>query len=275
MVREVKKSLFVILAIIFTCTPAAFSSTTEYKVGDNCHNLNEVDYPIGLWCGGDGEGNWEFTEIPYQLDDVSVEILLRDIEGVDCSKASTRTQCEKLGRDVATETLVNKMNLTNTQAASVLSCYKYKSFNTPPDFSSQGVYLENSPWSNQVPRFCYWYKYPTENAAQRFNNLDGGAKSSILFFVGAAIFFFILFFTAQNKEKGAANLTSRLVKSVLAVGGVVLVIVFGVWLFVAVIEPLFSGTKIDLSKKIFGVPQYMLLILNAVYFIAWNSNRKK
>ena len=270
-----KKSLFVILAIIFTCTPAAFSATTEYKVGDTCHNLNEVDYPIGLWCGGDGEGNWEFTEIPYQLDDASVEILLRDIEGVDCSKASTRTQCEELGRVVATETLIKKINLTNTQAASVLSCHKYKSFNTPPDFSSQGVSLENSSWSNQVPRFCYWYKYPTESSIQRFNNLDGGAKSSIIFFIGAAIFFFFLFFTSMRKEKGAANLTSRLIKASLAVGGVALFVIFGSWLFIVVIEPLASGSKIDLSKKIFGVPQYMLLMLNAIYFIAWNSNRKK
>jgi hypothetical protein len=84
-----------------------------------------------------------------------------------------------------------------------------------------------------------------------------------------------LFFTALHKEKGAANLTSRLVKSVLAVGGVALVVVFVAWLFIVVIEPSMSGTKIDLSKKIFGVPQYMLLILNAVYFIAWNANRKK
>ena len=79
----------------------------------------------------------------------------------------------------------------------------------------------------------------------------------------------------MRKEKGAANLTSRLIKASLAVGGVALFVIFGSWLFIVVIEPLVSGSKIDLSKKIFGVPQYMLLMLNAIYFIAWNSTRKK
>lgn len=270
-----KKFLFLVLALLFVGNPVAFAETSEYKVGDNCRNIDEANYPTGLWCGGDGEGNWEFSEIPYQLDDSSVEILIRDVEKVDCSKVATRAQCEELGRDIATETLVSKLNLTNTQAASILSCYKFESFNEPLDFTRQGVYLENSPWSSQVPQFCYWYKYPTESALKRFNNLDNGAKTSILFFVGIAIFIFILFFTAQSKEKGAANLTSRVVKSILAVGGFALVIVFGAWLFIVVIEPLLSGTKVDLSKKIFGVPQYVLLILNAVYFIALQTTRRK
>jgi hypothetical protein len=259
---------------MLTFNSAAFSATTEYKVGDNCKDIQEIDYPEGLWCGLGKEGNFYFSEIPYQLDDSQVAILTNDIEGVDCTKVKTRDDCENLARIIATETIVNKFELTKKQAEVILSCHEFESYN-PPDFSDQGIYIEEGPWENGAPRFCYWYKYPNVSSAERFSNLDGGAKASILFFFGTAILFFILFFTAQNKEKGAANLISRLVKTVLAVGGVALFIVFGVWLFVVVIEPLFSGTKIDLSKKIFGVPQYMLLILNAIYFIAWNSNKKK
>ena len=260
---------------MLTFNSVAFSATPEYKVGDNCKDIDPIDYPEGLWCGQGNEGNFYFSEIPFQLDDSQVAILTEDIEALDCTNVKTWIDCENLGRISAIETMINKFELTKKQAEIILSCYKFDAGDAPPDFVNFDFEIRNAPLEFGRVRLCYYYKYPKESAAERFNNLDGGAKSSIIFFIGAAILLFILFFTAQNKEKGAANLTSRLVKTVLAVCGFALIIVFGVWLFVVVIEPLFSGTKIDLSKKIFGIPQYMLMILNAVYFIAWNSNKKK
>ena len=263
---------------MLTFNSVAFSATPEYKVGDNCKDIDPIDYPEGLWCGQGNEGNFYFSEIPFQLDNSQVAILTEDIEGLDCTKVKTWVDCENLGRISATETMVNKFKLTKKQAEIILSCYKFDAGDAPPEFVQFNFEIRNAPLEFGRVRLCYYYKYPNVSAAERFSNLDGGAKASILFFIGAAIFFFLIFFdifSPTKNEKSIRGLIPRLIKTFLAIGGVALFIVFGVWLFVVVIEPLFSGTKIDFSKKIFGVPQYMLFILNAVYFIAWNSNKKK
>ena len=271
-------ALLTILTMIFLVMPNSSSLADTYKVGDNCQDIAEVDYPKGLWCALDLEGNFTFWEVPYQIDEDSAAILTKDIEAVDCTKTATRAECEALAREVATQTIVGKFALTKSQAESILSCYRFDGFSGPFDFSEEGIYLEDGPWESGAPRFCYWYKYPEASAAERFNNLDGGAKFSILFFVVFAIFLFVIFFDAfspKTKEKGLGSLSARTAKTILAMAGVALGIVFLVWLYIGFIEPLFSGTKIDLSKKIFGVPQYMLSFMYGMYFLIWNSNRKK
>ena len=66
-----------------------------------------------------------------------------------------------------------------------------------------------------------------------------------------------------------------MVKTLLSVIGINLIIVFFVWLYIALIEPAMSGNKVDFSKKFLGVPQYMWTVIYTMYYIAWNSNRKK
>jgi hypothetical protein len=290
MKSKIKKYFFFsILPMIFCVLPSTNSYADTYKVGDNCKDIQEIDYPEGLWCSIDRKGNLYFSEIPYQIDNSQKEILIEEIEGLDCTKVKTREDCEKLARFKATETIVNKFNLTKEQAETILSCYQLKYY-TPPDFEDLRIYIDDDRWYTDTPRLCFWYKFPTEypkesaaeypkaSAAERFNNLDGGAKFSIIFFVLFAVFLFIIFFDAfspKTKESGIGGLSARTAKTILAMAGVALGIVFLVWLYVALIEPLFSGSKIDLSKKIFGVPQYMLSFMYGMYFLIWNSNRKK
>jgi hypothetical protein len=276
--KRILATLFIVFSFTFSVTPIAMSVESLYKVGDNCQDVDEVDYPKGLWCALDIDGNFTFWEMPYQLDDASVAILTKDIEGVDCTKTETRADCESLARSVATETIVSKLNLTKSQAESILSCYRFDGFSEPLDFINQGIYLDDGPWESGAPRFCYWYKYPDVSAAQRFNNLDGGAKLSIIFFVFLAIVLFIILygaFDSQDGKKGIGSLSARTGKTLLAMVAFALVVVFCVWIYVSFLEPLFSGTKIDLSKKVFGVPQYMLPIIYGVYFMIWNSKNKK
>ena len=269
-----KRSIFAILALIFTFNSVGYSATPEYKEGVNCKDVQEIDYPEGLWCSLDNEGNFYFSKIPYQLDDSQVAVLTKDIEGIDCTQIKS-VDCEKLARISATTTIVNKFKLTKRQADDILSCYKFDPAYQPIDFHYNQIEMLSF---YERPSLCYWYKYPNVSSAQRFSNLDGFSKFAIIFIVGFVIFLFVIFFDIFNptkKENAIGGLIPRLIKTLLAIGGIALVIVFGVWLLVVVIEPLFSGTKIDLSKKIFGIPQYMLMILNAAYFIAWNSNKKK
>ena len=279
MKSKIKKFLlFSILPIIFLVLPSTNSYANTYKVGDSCQDVEEVDYPKGLWCALDIDGNFTFWEMPYQLDGASVAILTKDIEGVDCTKTETRADCEALARSVATETIVSKLNLTKSQAESILSCYRFDGFSEPLDFSNEGIYLDDGPWESGAPRFCYWYKYPDVSAAQRFSNLDGGAKLSIIFFVFLAIALFVIFyggFDSQDAKKGISTLGARIGKTLLAMVAFALVVIFCLWIYIAFLEPLFSGTKIDFSKKVFGVPQYMLPIIYGVYFMIWNSKNKK
>jgi hypothetical protein len=52
--------------------------------------------------------------------------------------------------------------------------------------------------------------------------------------------------------------------------------IFGlVALYINVIQPLFSGTKVDFSKKIFGVPQYALYMFWALVGSGYISNKRK
>lgn len=44
---------------------------------------------------------------------------------------------------------------------------------------------------------------------------------------------------------------------------------------VALIHSAMSGDKVDFSKKVFGVPQYMWTVISTMFYIAWESNRKK
>lgn len=276
--KRVLAILFIVFSFAFSVTPIAMSAESLYKAGDNCQDVDEVDYPKGLWCALDIDGNFTFWEMPYQLDDASVAILTKDIESVDCTKTETRADCESLARSVATETIVSKLNLTMSQAESILSCYRYDGFSGPLDFSDQGIYLEDGPWESGAPRFCYWYKYPDLSAAQRFSNLDGGAKLSIFFFIFLAIALFIILygaFDSQDGKQGIGILSARTGKTLLAMVAFALVVVFCLWIYIAFLEPLFSGTKIDFSKKVFGVPQYMLPIIYGVYFMIWNSKNKK
>lgn len=276
--KRILATLFIVFSFTFSVTPIALSAESIYKVGDNCQDIEQVDYPENLWCAIDLEGNFTFWEIPYQLDDASVAILTKDIESVDCTKTETRADCEALARSVAAETIVSNFALTKSQAESILSCYRYDGFSGPLDFIDQGIYLEDGPWESGAPRFCYWYKYSDVSAAQRFSNLDGGAKLSIFFFVFLAVVLFIILygaFDSQDGKKGFVTLSARTGKTLLALVAFALVVVFCTWIYISFLEPLFSGTKIDLSKKVFGVPQYMLPIIYGVYFMIWNSKNKK
>lgn len=52
--------------------------------------------------------------------------------------------------------------------------------------------------------------------------------------------------------------------------------IFGlVALYINVLEPLFSGTKVDFSKKIFGVPQYVLFMFWALVGSGYINNKRK
>jgi hypothetical protein len=192
--------------------------------------------------------------------------------------AKTRAECEVFGRKETKKILVNELGLTATEAKDILSCYALEDFaEEPPNTTCDTSYIEG-PWEEGAPRVYYWHHYPERSAFTKFNDLDGGAKSSIIFFVLATIFFFALFYSGfrpNKSERNAQSTSVALVKTLLSIVGVALLIIFIVWLYIAFIEPFFNGNPIDFSKKVLGVPQYMWTVIYGVYYIAWNSNRNK
>ena len=258
--------------------PAYTAAAANELVGDDCQGIDWDDYPKGMWCLYNLDGSITFQNIPVELDLATIETIEGKIERINCGKIQTRAECEIFGITETKKILVAHFGLTEAQSEDILSCSKVKDFSEdPPNSTKAGEYIEG-PWENGAPRVCLWHHWPERTAIERFNGLDGGAKSSIIFFILAEIVFFGLFYSAfreNNSVRNGLSTNSALIKTLLSVIGVNLIIVFIVWLYIAFIEPSMSGNKIDFSKKFLGVPQYMWTVIYVLYYIAWNSSRKK
>ena len=265
-----------VFALLFT--PITVATAADYKVGDDCSDAEYGVYPNGLWCFDNVNGQSTYQNIPVELDDAQVKKLAYRIEQIVCMNAKTRAECEVFGRKETKKILVNELGLTATEAKDILSCYALEDFaEEPPNTTCDTSYIEG-PWEEGAPRVYYWHHYPERSAFTKFNDLDGGAKLSIVGFALIAIIFFALFYSGFSPSKSERNLQSTsvaVVKTLLSIVGVALIIIFIVWLYVAFIEPFFNGNPIDFSKKVLGVPQYMWTVIYGIYYIAWNSNRKK
>jgi hypothetical protein len=289
--RKSISALLIAFVVALQFTPISVATAAEYKVGDDCSGAPGVEYftveeyneryfpkNSGLWCFDDVNGQSTYQNIPVELDDAQVKRLAYRIEQIVCVNAKTRAECEVFGRKETKKILVNELGLTATEAKDILSCYALEDFaEEPPNTTCDTSYIEG-PWEEGAPRVYYWHHYPERSAFTKFNDLDGGAKSSIIFFVLATIFFFALFYSGfrpNKSERNAQSTSVALVKTLLSIVGVALLIIFIVWLYIAFIEPFFNGNPIDFSKKVLGVPQYMWTVIYGVYYIAWNSNRKK
>ena len=289
--RKSISALLITFVIALQFTPISVATAAEYKVGDDCSGASGVEYftveeyneryfpkNSGLWCFDDVNGQSTYQNIPVELDDAQVKKLAYRIEQIVCVNAKTRAECEVFGRKETKKILVNELGLTATEAKDILSCYALEDFaEEPPNTTCDTSYIEG-PWEEGAPRVYYWHHYPERSTFTKFNDLDGGAKSSIIFFVLATIFFFALFYSGfrpNKSERNAQSTSVALVKTLLSIVGVALLIIFIVWLYIAFIEPFFNGNPIDFSKKVLGVPQYMWTVIYGIYYIAWNSNRKK
>jgi hypothetical protein len=270
----------VVIALLLLLFVAGGSSmaATSYKVGDDCSGVKSGEYPKGLWCYRDNNGESTFQNIPVDLDDSEVNLLEYRIEQIICVEAKTRAECEIFGEKATKKILIKELGLTSSQANDILSCRNLREWaEEPPNSSCVSIYIEG-PWAGGAPRVYYWHHYPEESAFAKFAALDGGAKVSIILLVLIALFFFALFYSGfrpTGSDRSSSQESIAIVKSLLSMAGVALGIIFVVWLYIGFIEPVFGGTKIDLSKKIFGVPQYMWPVIYGVYLTAWNSNRKK
>jgi len=291
-VRKSISALLIAFVIALQFIPISVATAADYKVGDDCspapgqeyqtvEEYNERYFPKnsdGLWCFDNVNGQSTYQKIPVELDDAQVKRLAYRIEQIVCVNAKTRAECEVFGRKETKKILVNEIGLTSSEAMDILSCYALEDFaEEPPNTTCDTSYIEG-PWEEGAPRVYYWHHYPERSAFTKFNDLDGGAKSSIVFFVLAIIFFFALFYSGFRPHKSERNIQNNsvaLIKTLLSIAGVALAIVFILWIYIGFIEPFFSGVEIDFSKKVLGVPQYMWTVIYGIYYIAWNSNRKK
>jgi hypothetical protein len=276
--RKIFSAIMMAFVVALLTLPTYSASAAEQLVGDDCQGIDCDAYPKGLWCLEDLDGSMTFQNIPIELDLATVEKIERKIERINCGKIETRAECEIFGVKETKKILVTDFGLTAAQSEDLLSCSKVRDFGQePPDTTYAGEYIEG-PWESGAPRVCIWHHWPERSAVMRFKDLDGGAKSSIIFFVLLEIFFFGLFYSAfreNNSGNNGRSTGAALVKTLLSVIGINLIIVFFVWLYIALIEPAMSGNKVDFSKKFLGVPQYMWTVIYTMYYIAWNSNRKK
>ena len=291
-VRKVFSAVFTAFVLALLIIPTSTAAAADYKVGDDCSGAPGVEYftveeyneryfpknSDGLWCFDNVNGQSTYQNIPVELDDAQVKKLAYRIEQIVCVNAKTRAECEVFGRKETKKILVNELGLTNSEAKDILSCYALEDFaEEPPNTNCETSYIDG-PWEEGAPRVYYWHHYPERSAFTKFNDLDGGAKSSIIFFVLAVIFFFVLFYSGFRPDKSQRNAQSTsvaLIKTLLSIVGVALGIIFILWIYIGFIEPFFSGVEIDFSKKVLGVPQYMWPVIYGIYLTAWNSNRKK
>jgi hypothetical protein len=290
-VRKSISALLIAFVIALQFTPISVATAAEYKVGDDCSSApgeeyqtvdeyNERYFPknSGLWCFDNVNGKSTYQNIPVELDDAQVKRLAYRIEQIVCVNAKTRAECEVFGRKETKKILVNEIGLTAGEAKDILSCYALADFaEEPPNTTCDTSYIEG-PWEEGAPRVYYWHHYPERSAVTKFNDLDGGAKSSIIILALIAIAFFALFYSGFRPDKSERNIQNNsvaLIKTLLSIAGVALGIVFILWIYIGFIEPFFSGVEIDFSKKVLGVPQYMWPVIYGVYYMAWNSNRKK
>jgi len=289
--RKSISALLIAFVIALQFTPISVATAAEYKVGDDCSGASGVEYftveeyneryfpkNSGLWCFDDVNGQSTYQNIPVELDDAQVKKLAYRIEQIVCVNAKTRAECEVFGRKETKKILVNELGLTSSEAMDILSCYALKDFAVePPNTTCDTSYIEG-PWEEGAPRVYYWHHYPERSAFTKFKDLDSGSKWSIIELALIVIFFFVLFYSGFRPHKSKRNVQSTsvaLVKTLLSIAGVALGIVFILWIYIVFIEPFFSGVKIDFSKKVLGVPQYMWPVIYGVYITAWNSNRKK
>ena len=289
--RKSISALLIAFVIALQFIPISVATAAEYKVGDDCSGAPGVEYftveeyneryfpkNSGLWCFDDVNGQSTYQNIPVELDDAQVKRLAYRIEQIVCVNAKTRAECEVFGRKETKKILVNELGLTATEAKDILSCYALEDFaEEPPNTTCDTSYIEG-PWEEGAPRVYYWHHYPERSAFTKFNDLDGGAKTSIIFFALITIFFFVLFYSGFRPDKSERNAQSTsvaLVKTLLSIAGVALGIIFILWMYIGFVEPFFSDVEIDFSKKVLGVPQYMWPVIYGVYLTAWNSNRKK
>ncbi len=284
--------MFITFVIALLFTPISVATAADYKVGDDCsgapgveslsvEEYNERYFPKnsdGLWCFDNVNGQSTYQKIPVELDDAQVNKLAYRIEQIECVNAKTRAECEVFGRKETKKILVNELGLTASEANDILSCYALDDWaEEPPNTTCDTSYI-NGPWEEGAPRVYYWHHYPERSAFTKFNDLDGGAKSSIIGFALIAIFFFVLFYSGFRPSKSERNIQSSsvaLIKTLLSIAGVALGIVFILWIYIGFIEPFINDNPIDFSKKVLGVPQYMWPVIYGVYYIAWNSNQKK
>ena len=291
-VRKVFSAVITALVLALPILPTSTAAAAEYKVGDDCsgdpgveslsvEEYNERYFPKnsnGLWCFDNVNGKSTYQKIPVELDESQVKKLAYRIEQIECVDAKTRAECEVFGRKETKKILVNELGLTASEATDILSCYAHDDFAAePPNTTCDTSYIEG-PWEEGAPRVYYWHHYPERSAFTKFNDLDGGAKTSIIFFALITIFFFVLFYSGFRPDKSERNAQSTsvaLVKTLLSIAGVALGIIFILWMYIGFVDPFFSGVEIDFSKKVLGVPQYMWPVIYGVYLTAWNSNRKK
>lgn len=276
--RKSISALLIAFVITLQFTQISVATAADYKVGDDCTDAEYGVYPNGLWCFENVNGKSTYQNIPVELDDAQVKRLAYRIEQIVCVNAKTRAECEVFGRKETKKILVNEIGLTASEAQDILSCYALEDFaEEPPNTTCETSYIEG-PWEEGAPRIYYWHHYPERSVFTKFNDLDGGAKSSIIGLALIAIIFFALFYSGFSPSKSERNLQSTsvaLIKTLISIVGVALGIVFILWIYIGFIEPFFSGVKIDFSKKVLGVPQYMWPVIYAAYLTAWNSNRKK
>jgi hypothetical protein len=290
--RKSISAMFITFVIALLFTPISVATAADYKVGDDCsgapgveslsvEEYNERYFPKnsdGLWCFDNVNGQSTYQKIPVELDDAQVNKLAYRIEQIECVNAKTRAECEVFGRKETKKILVNELGLTASEANDILSCYALDDWaEEPPNTTCDTSYI-NGPWEEGAPRVYYWHHYPERSAFTKFNDLDGGAKSSIIGFALIAIFFFVLFYSGFRPSKSERNIQSSsvaLIKTLLSIAGVALGIVFILWIYIGFIEPFINDNPIDFSKKVLGVPQYMWPVIYGVYYIAWNSNQKK
>jgi hypothetical protein len=276
--HKIFSAVLTTFVVVLLSLPTYSSIAADYKVGDDCQGVDWDAYPKGMWCLEDLDGSITFQNIPVELDLATIENIEGKIERINCGKIKTRAECEILGIEETKKILATDFGLTDAQSEDLLSCSKVRDFGEqPPDTTYAGEYIEG-PWESGAPRVCLWHHWPEKTAIERFSGLDGGAKFSIIFFVLLEIVFFGIFYSTfrENKsEKNGRSTAAALFKTLLSVVGVNLLIVFFVWLYIALIEPAMSGNKVDFSKKFLGVPQYMWTVIYTMYYIAWNSNRKK
>jgi hypothetical protein len=291
-VRKVFSALFTALVLALPIIPTSTAVAADYKVGDDCSDGPGVEYltadeyrekylakiPDGLWCLNEENGKSTYQNIPVELDDAQIKKLAYRIEQIECVTAKTKEECETFGIKEAKKILIKELGLTASQATDILSCNTHDVWaEEPPNTNCETSYI-NGPWGEGAPRVYYWHHYPERSALTKFNDLDGGAKSSIVFFVLAVIFFIVLFYSGFRPDKSERNAQSTsvaLIKTLLSIVGVALGIIFILWIYIGFIEPFFSGVEIDFSKKVLGVPQYMWPVIYGIYLTAWNSNRKK
>ena len=287
--RKSISALFIVFVIALQFTQISFATAADYKVGDDCSGTSSLtveeyrqkywgENPNRVWCFDDENGTSTYQNLPVELDESEIDLLAFRIEQIVCVDAKTRAECEKFGRKEAKKILINEIGLTASEASNILSCYTHDvGAEEPPNTNCETSYI-NGPWAEGAPRVYYWHHYPERSAFTKFNDLDGGAKSSIIIFALIVITFFALFysgFAPSKSERNIQSTTVALVKTLLSIVGVALIIIFSLWLYIAFIEPFFSGNSIDFSKKVLGVPQYMWTVIYGLYYIAWNSNRKK